>query len=379
MRRSLSRATAVCVAHALVVALGLVAPATVGNTAFTDMNGTVISGERSGEPAQTGPSGPGRQGSEDHRGSTTVDTSFELDRWTHVDRAFPDRPAYAADIASVGTGHLAWDQDYTRRALFRFPVQLAPDAVVDSAVLRTEVAWSYDCAGESDLELHRVDPFHAGATWNDQPTARVLLDTRTVQGGRPDCPVSGGVEFDVTEAYQWAVDNGEAHVHLRLGDRDEAETGTWRRFDLEDGPPVLEVDHSTPRTDQPSGSRDGAEGSVEGSAKEATEGTAEDTETSGDYVAATAGEAARPSPDRPAPAPEPSDSTVPVVVGDDDVRGLVADGRSPTRVERSRSRRGEQRDRSTVSGGHRHRAEDIDARARGPPVAALFGDHTPVH
>ncbi|WP_239646351.1 DNRLRE domain-containing protein, partial [Nocardiopsis prasina] len=163
--------------------------------------------------------------------------------WTHVDRAFPDQPSSGAETGSVGTGRLAWDRVYTRRALFRFPVELGSDSPLESAVLRTEVAWSYDCESDSAVELHRVDPFDEDTTWNDQPDSQGLLDTRNLRGGHAACPLHGGVEFDVTEAYQQALDNGEHHLHLRLGSADESGNTAWRRFDVEDTPPVLVVDH----------------------------------------------------------------------------------------------------------------------------------------
>ncbi|QVJ00796.1 DNRLRE domain-containing protein [Nocardiopsis eucommiae] len=141
-----------------------------------------------------------------------------------------------AENGSLGTGRLAWDRVYTRRALFRFPVELGSESVVESAVLRVDVAWSYDCESDSVVELHRVDPFDENTTWNDQPASRGLLDTRNVRGGHTACPLHGGVEFDVTEAYQRALDDGEHHLHLRLGAADESGSTAWRRFDVEDHP-----------------------------------------------------------------------------------------------------------------------------------------------
>ncbi|MEU3018876.1 DNRLRE domain-containing protein [Nocardiopsis sp. NPDC007018] len=174
-------------------------------------------------------------------------------RSAFVDRAFPDLPSRVSETGSVGTGRLAWeDRVYTRRALFRFPVAHDSGTAVESAVLRVEVAWSYDCANDSLVELRRVGPFDENATWNDQPTAHELLDTRNVRGGHPSCPVEGGVEFDVTEAYQRALDAGEDHLHLRMGERDESGTTAWRRFDVADAPPVLVVDHAPARDANPS-------------------------------------------------------------------------------------------------------------------------------
>lgn len=268
MRRSLTRATAVRLACALALALGVATPAAAHEEALAG-DGTAVSGDRSaaaGAEGETGgpvgadsaspdiPFAPAGTGG----GRVEVDTSL----WTHVDRAFPDLPRNGTETATVGTGNLAWDRVYTRRALFRFPVALDPDTVVDSAVLRTEVAWSYDCHSDSSVQLHRVDSFHAGTTWNDQPKARDLLDTRNVRGGRAACPVTGGVEFDVTEAYQWAVDHGQAHIHLRLGERDETAGTTWRRFDVRDDPPVLVVDHSPPPPPEATPGMSGAAGPV---------------------------------------------------------------------------------------------------------------------
>ncbi|MBB5489897.1 DNRLRE domain-containing protein [Nocardiopsis metallicus] len=267
-------------AYTLVLSMGVAAPAAADADASAATGGTAASEQRSGElggilPADvadrnlTGSdSTSAADGTLDpaHFGEGRSETESSL--WTYVDLASPDSPHHGAEITSVGTGRLVWDRVYTRRALFRFPVESGPGAAVDSAVLRTEVAWSYDCHSDSFLELHRVDPFDGGTTWNDQPTARALLDTQRVRGGRAACPVSGGVEFDVTEAYQWAVDHGEPHIDLRLGERDESGTTAWLRFDVEDNPPVLAVDRSAPRvpaegsdpTGTPNRSRYGAQG-----------------------------------------------------------------------------------------------------------------------
>lgn len=369
MRRSLIRATAVCAAYTLVLSLGGAAtvtadhkaPATSATTTSATTNGNAVPGERGADPGGTASADGGARTSTGSRGASTSGTAFasvrsdegrvetESSLWTYVDRAFPDRPHDGTETASVGTGRLDWDRVYTRRALFRFPVALGPDTVVDSAVLRAEVVWSYDCDSESSLRLHQVDPFHDGVTWNDQPTDRALLDTREVRGGRAACPVSGGVEFDATEAVQWAVDHGEPHVHLRLAEGDESGTTAWRRFDVQDDPPVLVVDHSAPRTPDtgPSGDRDSARG--------------EDT---------------------PAPAPprstEGGDSTEGVdpsgvaapVPGRADGAGVPrpdSDGRTRTGGDRARSQRKERADRPTAPGDHRQQDGDTAPKARGPP------------
>ncbi|XKK37809.1 DNRLRE domain-containing protein [Nocardiopsis sp. ARC36] len=227
--------------------------------------------------------------------------------WTYVDRAFPDRSYGGAETASVGTGRLAWDRVYTRRALFRFPVAPGPGAVVDSAVLRTEVVWSYDCDSTSYAQVHRVDPFHGGTTWNDQPEARALLDTRSITGGQAACPVDGGVEFDVTEAYRWAVDNGESHLHLRLGERDESGTAAWLRFDVGSAPPVLVVDHGAPRYPGKAVGPAGLTGSLPRGAADAG--------PAGDRAAVHDENSPVPSPDRSAGGPGLPGGTVPGVVG----------------------------------------------------------------
>ncbi|MCK9873317.1 DNRLRE domain-containing protein [Nocardiopsis dassonvillei] len=381
MRRSLTRATAVCAAYALVLVLGAVAPATADEGVPTTADGSVAPGEpgapgeRSGGPrgsdpdaeGTSGPAGPGAASATDgppaparpHGARTEVESSS----WTYVDRAFPDRPHGGAETASVGTGRLEWDRNYTRRALFRFPVAPGPGAVVDSAVLRTEVAWSYDCGSDSFVQLHRVDPFDEGTTWNDQPRARALLDTRRIRGGRSSCPVPGGVEFDLTEAYQRAVDAGEHHIHLRLGERDESGTTAWRRFDVEDHPPVLVVDRSAPpspdATADPNALRSDP---AEGAAGDGAPGVR----------AAVRGEG---SPD---PAPVRFTErlalvgvTAPGTRGDHDTRvpDLVSADRLPDGGERIRPRRGRRTGRPTAADGHRRRGGDTPPRVRGPPDA----------
>ncbi|WP_223830611.1 DNRLRE domain-containing protein [Nocardiopsis quinghaiensis] len=359
------------------------APAATGGTAASGERGA--SGERSGEPGEyasadggpsdaTGPDVPSAaDGSSAPVRSGGGRAEAESSLWTYVDRAFPDRSRGGAETASVGTGRLAWDRVYTRRALFRFPVELGPGTAVDSAVLRTEVVWSYDCVSDSFAQLHRVDPFDGGTTWNDQPTAHALLDTRRVRGGRAACPVSGGVEFDVTEAYQRAVDDGERHLHLRLAERDESGSTAWRRFDVEGDPPVLVVEHSTPRapgtaselTGLPAGSRAGAA----------------DSGPSGERSAVHDEGSPGLAPHRSAGGPGLPGDTVPGTGGADDVRvhGLVSVGRLRTGGERVRFRRGERTDRPTAPVGRRRQDGDTVPRARGPPGIAPVGDRTPVH
>ncbi len=368
MRRSLTRATAACAAYALVLVLGAVAPATADEEAPAATDGTAVpgehgaSGERSGEPRRTASDAGGSGDPTGSGGPSAADgspvpvrsngerTEAESSSWTYVDRASPDRPHGGTETASVGTGRLEWDRVYTRRVLFRFPVALGPGAVVDSAVLRTEVVWSYDCGSDSFVRLHRVDPFDDRTTWNDQPRARALLDTRRVRGGRPACPVTGGVEFDVTEAYQWAVDNGEPHLHLRLGERDESGTTAWRRFDVEDDPPVLVVDHSTRRTPGTASSPN----DLRGDSREDTAVHGEDaadlapTGSGGGFIL--------------------SGVTAPGAGGDDArVPGPVSAGWLPSGGGRIRSRRGERTDCPTAPDGHRRRDGDTPPRVRGPP------------
>ncbi|MFC9086318.1 DNRLRE domain-containing protein [Nocardiopsis dassonvillei] len=376
MRRSLTRATAACAAYALVLALGLVAPATADEEAPATVEGTAVSGghaasgERSGEPRGTVPDAEGTSGpagsatggppapARSHGERTEVGSSA----WTYVDRAFPDRPHGGAETASAGTGRLEWDRVYTRRVLFRFPVALAPGTVVDTAVLRAEVVWSYDCDSDSHVRLHRVDPFDDGTTWNDQPRARALLDTRRIRGGRSTCPVTGGVEFDLTEAYQRAVDNGEPHIHLRLAERDESGTTAWRRFDVEDDPPVLVVDHSTPPTPDATADPDALRGDPE-------EGAA-DAGAPGGRAAVEGGGSPDPAPPRFAGGLSFFGVTAPGTWGDHDARvpDLVSAGRLRNGGERFRSRRGRRTGRPTAADGHRRRDGDTPPRVRGPPA-----------
>lgn len=330
MRRSLARATAACAAHALAFALGTsVAPATADEKPPAEAGDTASAGAESG-----------RVESGDVLAAAHADTErveVESASWTYVDRAFPDRAYDGARTPSVGIGHLEWDRSYTRRALFRFPVESAPGSVVESAVLRAEVVWSYDCVGDSLLQAHSIDPFHTGSTWNDQPKARALLDTRSVTGGQASCPVNGGVEFDVTEAYRWAVRRGESHVHLLLRERDESQSAAWRRLDVEDAPPVLRVDHGEPRARAKAVAHDGR--ALEPAPSRTTEGL-----TSSDDLSPRAGE---------------SDEAR--------VRDLALSG--PHRVGGGpvRFRRGERTGHPAASDDRRGRVEDTIPMARGPP------------
>lgn len=383
MRRSLTRATAACVAYTLVLSMGVAAPAAADDDASAATGGTAASEQRSGEPGAT-PRGDGAEhdltGSDSTSAAdgTSAPARFgegrsetESSLWTYVDLASPDSPHHGAEITSVGTGRLVWDRVYTRRALFRFPVESGPGAAVDSAVLRTEVAWSYDCHSDSFLELHRVDPFDGGTTWNDQPTARALLDTQRVRGGRAACPVSGGVEFDVTEAYQWAVDHGEPHIDLRLGERDESGTTAWLRFDVEDNPPVLAVDRSTPRvpdegsdpTGTPNGSRYGAQGP-------APITFAGGHVPSGDTVPAGT--------DLGGSLPGNAD---PGVRGASDIRVQVPASSDRLRAGGGRvpDLRGEGAGSPSASHAHPQRDGAMDLRARGPPVRTPVRERTRVH
>lgn len=242
MRRPLALVAAACVASALTLpswggdsgTTGGQAPEPGAERAFgLEDDGVSVQEEPHGESSKAMPSEGGR---------TTTEGSFRA----QVDRAFPERASGEGEFADAGVGNLEWDRVYTRRLLLSFPVELEPETAVDSVALRTEVTWSYDCVGDSHVEVHRVDPFDDTTTWNDQPTSHALLDTRNVKGGRPECSVEGGVDFDVTEAYRRALEHGESHLHLRLNERDEAGSTAWRRFDVEDTPPVLLVEHHTP-------------------------------------------------------------------------------------------------------------------------------------
>ncbi|WP_157091038.1 DNRLRE domain-containing protein [Nocardiopsis listeri] len=330
MRRSLARATAACAAHALALVLGTsVAPATVDEKPPAEAGDTASVGAGSGRVE------PDDVFAAAHSGTGRVEV--ESASWTYVDRAFPDRAYDGARTRSVGIGHLEWDRAYTRRVLFRFPVESAPGSVVESAVLRAEVVWSYDCVGDSLLQAHSVDPFHTGSTWNDQPTARALLDTRSVTGGQASCPVNGGVEFDVTEAYRWAVRRGESHVHLLLRERDESQSAAWRRLDVQDAPPVLMVDHGEPRARAKAVAHDGR--------------------------------ALEPVPSRTTEGLAPSDDLSPRAGESDEVRVHEPPLGGPrwSGGEPARFRRGERAGRPAASGDRGGQVEDTIPTARGPP------------
>lgn len=355
MRRPLARATAACTASVLALSLWTVAPATAGEEVPSEVEGTTLSKKR-GNPAghDGGPVGAVSPTSM-HSDADRIET--EISHWTYVDRAFPEQAYDDVETTSVGTGRLEWDRVYTRRALFRFPIELAPGAVVDSAVLRTGVSWSYDCHGQSHVQLHRVDPFGTGTTWNDQPAERALLDTRNVDGGRAGCLVDGGVEFDATEAYQWAVDNDESHLDLRLKESSESDTTAWRRFRVADAPPVLVVEHSTP---PPRGGGSDPSGSRHSTASE---------DSTPDPPPSDTTEALAPTGDRRAD-----------ITGTDDFLAvnLVPADRTRAETGRARSRGWGAADHLAASKSRRQRDGDRFRRSRGPPVRTMVGDRTQV-
>ncbi|MCY9785220.1 LamG domain-containing protein [Nocardiopsis sp. EMB25] len=180
-----------------------------------------------------------------------IDPSVSASRpnWAYVDKAFPNQEYFNPSVESVGVGRIEWDRVYTRRALFQFTTMGRTEhenTIINSATLRTEVDWAYDCNSDSHVQLHRVDAFDSDTTWNNQPSARDHLDTQNVTGGWATCPASSGVEFDATDAYQWGLDNNKSHIYLRLKERDEAGTTAWRRFNIDTDPPVLVVDYNHP-------------------------------------------------------------------------------------------------------------------------------------
>lgn len=395
MRRPPARATAACAAYALVLSLGTAAPAAADEEAPAATGGTAAPGERGaawergGDPGGTAAADEETRGPTGDRGASAADGSNAPARlggdrteagsslWTYVDHAFPDRSYSGTETASVGTGRLAWDRVYTRRSLFRFPVEPTPGTTVESAVLRVQVVWSYDCGSDSHMQLHRVDPFDGGASWDGQPTVRALLDTRNVRGGRAECPVNGGVEFDVTEAYRQAAENGEPHLHLRLAERDESGSTAWRRFDVEDDPPVLVVDHRAPRTPGTASAPSGPPG-------DSPDGAA-DAGPSGDPDPVQDEDSPALFPTRLEKGPTPADGHLPPAGGSDGVRvqgrvGRVFADRFRTGGAHSPSLRRERADRPTSLGGHRHRRRGRNTvpGPRGPPATAPAADRTPV-
>ena len=183
-----------------------------------------------------------------------IDPSVSASRpnWAYVDRAFPNQAYYNPSVDSVGVGRVEWDRVYTRRAFFQFTMMARtehPNTIIESATLRTEVDWAYDCNSDSHVQLHRTDAFNGSTTWNNQPTVREHQDTQNVTGGWAQCPSSSGVEFDATDAYRWGLDNDASHINLRLKERGESGTSAWRRFDTSDTPPVLVVDYNHPPHD----------------------------------------------------------------------------------------------------------------------------------
>ncbi|MYR31094.1 LamG domain-containing protein [Nocardiopsis alba] len=182
-----------------------------------------------------------------------IDPSVSASRpnWAYVDRAYPNQSYFnRSSEDSVGVGRVEWDRVYTRRAFFQFTVMGRtnhPNTIINSATLRTEVDWSWDCNSNSYIQLQRVGAFNRNTTWNNQPSTQGgVLDTQNVRGGWATCPSSSGVEFDATTAYRWGVNNNASHIYLRLKERNESGTAAWRRFDVKNKPPVLVVNYNHP-------------------------------------------------------------------------------------------------------------------------------------
>jgi hypothetical protein len=180
-----------------------------------------------------------------------IDPSVSANRpnTAYVDKTFPNQ-SYFNKKESVGVGYYSGGEGtFTRRAFMQFTVMgrtAHPNTIINSATLRTEVSWAYNCTSTSNVQLHRVDAFTSKTTWNNQPTARTLLDTENVSGGWATCPATSGVEFDATTAYKWGVDNSASHIYLRLKEQNESATSAWRRFDFKNKPPVLVVNYNHP-------------------------------------------------------------------------------------------------------------------------------------
>ncbi len=180
-----------------------------------------------------------------------IDPSVSASRpnWAYVDSAFPGQAYYNPKVDDVGIGRVEWDRTYTRRAFFQFTVMARtnhPNTIINSATLRTEIEWGWDCTSNAHIQLHRTDAFTNKTTWNNQPTTRTLQDTQNVKGGWATCPKSSGVEFDATNAYRWGVNNNASHIRLRLKERDERGTTAWRRVNTKKKPPVLVVNYNHP-------------------------------------------------------------------------------------------------------------------------------------
>ncbi|MFW6639097.1 DNRLRE domain-containing protein [Nocardiopsis algeriensis] len=366
MRRSLTRATAACAASALALALWAAAP--VAAAEEPPSAGAPIAAAESPHGQHPG-NGAGTTPADDRPGPAHADgeaVEIGSDSWTYVDRAFPDKAYDGTESASVGTGRLAWDRVYTRRALFRFPVDAG--APVDSAVLRVETVWSYDCHSDAHVQLHQVDPFGSGTTWNDQPAERALLDTRSVRGGRSSCPVSGGVEFDVTEAYRQAAAEGEPFLHLRLKERDESGSAGWRRFGAGDTGPVLAIEPGTAPAPDP------------GASAESSDAPRQVADRPQEL--ATAGPADR-TPAQPATTP-PRRGTAPGFTGTENVHIRPPAPADPHRNGggQARSTRWDRTGRPTAPEHGRQQDGDVPHRPRGPPTPSRSGtaqrcpDHT---
>ncbi|WP_433701050.1 LamG-like jellyroll fold domain-containing protein [Nocardiopsis sp. CA-288880] len=180
-----------------------------------------------------------------------IDPSVSASRpnWAYVDQAYRNQTYYNRNIDSVGVGRFVDTATYIRRAFFQFTVMARTNqanTTINSATLRTEVDWAYNCNSNSYIQLHRTDAFNSKTTWNNQPTSRTLQDTQNVRGGWATCPSSSGVEFDATNAYKWGVDNDSSHIYLRLKERDESAVTAWRRFNVKNKPPVLVVNYNNP-------------------------------------------------------------------------------------------------------------------------------------
>ncbi|MFE1166035.1 LamG-like jellyroll fold domain-containing protein [Nocardiopsis sp. NPDC058789] len=182
-----------------------------------------------------------------------IDPSVNASRpnWGYVDSAYVNQSYFNPSRDSVGVGRYSGPEGtFTRRAFFQFTVMARTNqahTTINSATLRTEVDWAYNCNSDSRIQLQRVSAFNRNSTWRNAPaTQGGVVDTQNVRGGWATCPSSSGVEFDATSAYRWGVNNNASHIYLRLKERDEQGTAAWRRFNTKSKPPVLVVNYNNP-------------------------------------------------------------------------------------------------------------------------------------
>lgn len=157
-----------------------------------------------------------------------------------------------------GMGYITDSSDgwHRKRLFYRFRTDYVAGKQILAATFKAYETWAYNCT-KSAVDLWVPYPFSTSTDWNNQPSWRYKVSSRTVAYGYSGCSPGGAwVEFDAWKAIDESARNGWSRMNfgLRAGNESQANT-SWKRFRYDAGISItynsVPAQPTSPRTISP--------------------------------------------------------------------------------------------------------------------------------